>query len=178
MATVVELIAEFRAVDLATADRSHRQVEIVAALDERVANEDVALLFARVLRDEHEIDLARSEVCKILRAYRVEAAAQSRHLVPALVHVLGLDHDILVRQWAAIGAVAFANDPAMFLQLQACRLNLEEDEDVRHNCPASLEAGGSNPRLIRLLQQLVENDSLTHAAKRRLEEWGEPRHDS
>lgn len=170
MEPVESLILEYQSIEPSPDGEDSRKREIIAALDDWVGDAAVVELFAGVLANENEYDLARIEICKIFRAYREPAAAGRSRYVPALVKVLRGGAETLVRQWAAIGAVAFVEDPEMMEEVTLRLLDQCEDEDVRHNCLEAIEEL-RQPMVIKpILLSLVDDPVMGRHVARILED--------
>jgi len=166
---VAELVARFEATP-GGEDGGDAKVEIVLELEDHLTDPRALDLFATVIADPAEYDLARIECVKILHL-RPPAGAEDRQRIGRIIAaVLDPEDDYLVRQYAAMSLGPYAQDPVVFDAI-ATAVTGDDDVDVRHNALESVLEAGPDDRTRALLQQLTDDPELGKAATRTLREW-------
>ncbi|MFC0540386.1 HEAT repeat domain-containing protein [Kutzneria chonburiensis] len=168
MDRVAELVAQFEATPDGE-DDGHTKVEIILELEDLLDDPRALTLFATVIADPAEYDLARIECIKILQLQPPTGSDDRRRIGRIIAAVLDPEDDYLVRQYAAMSLGPYAQDPAVFDAISVA-VN-DDDIDVRHNALESVSEAGPDDRTRALLQQLTDDQELGSAAKRVLEEW-------
>jgi len=166
---VAELVARFEAT-LDGEDGGDAKVEIVLELEDHLTDPRALDLFATVIADPAEYDLARIECVKILRLRPPAGAEDRRRIGRIIAAVLDPEDDYLVRQYAAMSLGPYAQDPVVFDAI-ATAVTGDDDVDVRHNALESVLEAGPDDRTRALLQQLTDDPELGKAATRTLREW-------
>jgi hypothetical protein len=146
------------------------KVEIILGLEDHVSDTRVLELFASVIADPAEYDLARIECLKILRLWPPDLAADRRKLGPTIAAVLSADEDHLVRLYAAGSLGPYVDDSVVFDALTVAVIH-DDDIDIRHNALASVEEAGPGERAIALLRRLADDPLLGSSARRTLRAW-------
>jgi hypothetical protein len=166
---VAELVAQFEATPDGE-DGGHAKVEIVLELEDRLDDPRALDLFAAVIADPAEYDLARIECIKILQLEPPAGVEDRRRIGRIIAAVLDPDDDYLVRQYAAMSLGPYAQDPVVFEAITTAATG-DDDIDVRHNAFESVLEAGQDDRTIALLNQLTDDPELGQAATRTLQEW-------
>ena len=162
MSNLDDALAEFMIAE------SHRRSSLVEELAE-VADERVVSLFLEILRDTAEEDFVRVEVLKSL-PFRQHTPTTREQFAHALVAILAQpEEDTLVRQFAAIAARRFVDEPGVALFLEELVCNAQEDLDVRHNALSSLERNSTNKECRECLQRIVNVPDFASSATRALQ---------
>lgn len=117
--------------------------EVVTSLAD-VMDARVDSFFLQRVLDSSEEDLVRIEILKAM-ALRESEPTDQIVAGSAVMKILSQEDDVLVRQHAAKAMRHFiASDGAVDL-LEKVALDDREDEDVRHNAAASIEANAFRP---------------------------------
>ena len=169
MDRVAELVAQFEATPDGE-DDGHAKVEVVLELEDHLTDPRALDLFATVIADPAEYDLARIECIKILRLEPPAGGDDRRQIGLTIAAVLDPDDDYLVRQYAAMALGPYAQEPAVFDAISTA-VTGDDDVDVRHNALESVIEAGPGDRTRALLQQLTDDPELGKAATRILQEW-------
>jgi len=166
---VAELVTRFEATP-GGEDGGDAKVEIVLELEDHLTDPRALDLFATVIADPAEYDLARIECVKILHLRPPAGAEDRRRIGRIIAAVLDPDDDYLVRQYAAMSLGPYAQDPVVFDAI-ATAVTGDDDVDVRHNALESVLEAGPDDRTRALLQQLTDDPELGKAATHTLREW-------
>jgi hypothetical protein len=151
-------------------DDGDAKVDIILELEDHLSDPRALTLFAAVIADPAEHDLARIECVKILRLRPPAAADDRRRIGRIIADVLRPTEDYLVRQYAAGALGPYAQEPAVFDAMSGAVLR-DDDIDVRHNALASVVEAGADNRTIALLRRLADDPELATAATRTLRTW-------
>ncbi len=169
MDRVADLVALFESAPDGD-DGGDAKVEIILELEDHLSDPRALALFASVIADPAEHDLARVECLKILRLQPPAAADDRRRVGRIIADVLQPDEDYLVRQYAAGALGPYAREPAVFDAL-ATAMASDDDIDVRHNALAAVIEAGPDDHTVALLHQLTGDPELATAATRTLRTW-------
>jgi hypothetical protein len=151
-------------------DGGDAKVEIILELEDHLSDPRALKLFASVIADPAEHDLARIECIKILRLQPPAAAGDQRRIGRIIADILRPTEDCLVRQYAAGALGPYAHEPVVFDAISSAVAS-DDDIDVRHNALASVIEAGPDNRTIALLRQLTNDPELATAAARTLRTW-------
>lgn len=151
-------------------DDADAKLEIILELEDHLSDPRALNLFASVIADLAEHDLARIECLKILRLQPPAAADDRRRIGRIIADALRPTEDYLVRQYAAGALGPYAQEPVVF-DAMASAVAGDDDVDVRHNALASVIEAGPDNRTITLLHQLTNDPELATAATRALRTW-------
>jgi len=146
------------------------KTELLIDLEDHAADPRVFDLYATIVADPAEYDLARIECLKILALYPPESPADRQRVGRVIAQTLWPDEDYLVRQYAAMSLGPYAGDDEVFEALRTVLIH-DDDVDVRHNALSSVEEAGPDDRLRALLPKLVGDPELGSAVKRTLADW-------
>jgi HEAT repeat protein len=182
MRTLVSLeepMAESRNEGLAAAIRRFReaaettpgewpdQVDAVTALEDYLPAEEALEFLLHVLRDPTAYDLARIEVCKVLRVFVARSEEQASACVDALLGALH-DEDVLIRQWAAMGLVRLGAVGSAPSTLAAVVVDGNEDLSVRHSAVEALRVAGFPGSSRATVAKVVDDELLSSSIRRAL----------
>ena len=171
MDRVATLAEVFRAPPTGTDHEDTSRVEAVLQLEEHLTDPRVPALYASVIADQTEYDLARIECMKILRLWPPDDDGLRLAVGRAMAAALTSD-DELVRQYAAKTMGPYLADPAAGAAL-AGTLSAEGDLDLRHNALNAIEEAGPAAHTTQLLRRLTSDPVLGTSVTRILVEWGE-----
>jgi hypothetical protein len=166
---VAHLVASFESTPDGD-DDGDAKVQIILELEDHLSDSRVLNLFAAVIADPAEHDLARIECLKILRLEPPAAADDRRRIGRIIADTLRPTEDYLVRQYAAGALGPYAQEPGVF-DVMSSAVTSDDDIDVRHNALASVSEAGPDDRTIALLHQLTNDPELATAATRTLRTW-------
>jgi len=141
---------------------------IVSQLEE-VADERVVTLFVTALEDPGEDEEVRIEILKSL-VMRNDSAEHHARLAQAVLNVLQIDEDELIRQYAANALSWYPSIDGGLECLETLVRNESEDLDVRHNALSAIEGNRSLPKYREALERLVEVPEFGRSAQRALDE--------
>jgi hypothetical protein len=164
---VADAIARFRA---APDGDEEIPLDVIAQLEEARDPRIVPFLL-EVVADLGGLDLARVEVCEVLKLREGMTAAERTAAAKALATVLFDDEDGDVRNYAAMALSSFFDLPAARAAVERVLLDGREERNVRHNALFAIERSGSSPENTRLLQKLDADPELARSARRILGEW-------
>jgi hypothetical protein len=125
----------------------------------------------RVAADPTEYDLARIEVFKWLELGRFPDAASRRAIGQVIQQVLRHDSDDDVRAYAAGAAWRFLDVEGVGAAASAVLLDPTEDETVRWNAFAIVDALGPSEEGLFLAQRLRTEPAFASAATGLLKKW-------
>jgi HEAT repeat protein len=171
MDRVATLAEVFRAPPTGADQADTSRVEAVLQLEEHLTDPRVPALYASLIADQAEYDLARIECMKILRLWPPDDEALRLTVGRAMATALASDEE-LVRQYAAMSMGPYLADPAAFAALSGT-LSTDDDLDVRHNALSAIEEAGPAPHTTELLRRMTADPALGTDVTRILVEWGE-----
>jgi hypothetical protein len=135
--TLSDAAARFRAARETAPGEWPGKVDVVCEVERHLDVPGAFSFLLEVLQDSRESDLARIEVCKVLRVTPMRSAEVAGRCVVALLAALA-DDDELVRQWAALGMAQVSDVGAAPEALAQRVVDPDEDAAVRHNALDSL----------------------------------------
>jgi hypothetical protein len=173
MTSVDVLAAKYRAATPTPSGESPEKVDVISALGDQLPDREALRFLLAVLRDPEEYDLARIEVCRILRA-RFQRDDHTAVIGDSLAACLSTEEDPLVRQWLANACVPYAHVPSLYDRLLICVADPAEDDAVRHSALVAIEHLGPIPDSVQALNAVRPPDPLAPTIQQVLERWRSP----
>ncbi len=164
---VTDAIAAFRA---ASNDDEEAKVDAIASLED-VVDPRVVPFFLETLADPDTLDLARIEICEVLKLRSGMTRAERAAAAKTLSLVLLDDEDTEVRNYAAMALSSFLDFPEARSALERVLLDTAEHRNVRHNAVFAVERAGPSVENRKLLLKLEIDPELARTSRRILGEW-------
>lgn len=137
-AAIHDAIARFQAAPELAPGEWPAKIEAVNELERLLPAPEALSFLLAALRDPTEYDLARVEICKIIRATPMSEPGIAAACADALLAALSEGQDDLIRRWAAQAMAQVIHVAGVCEALARRVADSSEDVDVRFNALASL----------------------------------------